>query len=139
MARREITQYFDDLDNSPLTEAELNVVRFSVDGTDYTLDVSADNAARFRDALSPFLEAARIVPAAPRPRRRGGMSDANRTRTRQIRLWAQDRGIEVASRGKIPQHALGALHSVSQGMRKGRGDLLDERPPRPLLMPPHCL
>ena len=124
MARREITQYFDDLDNSPLTEAELNVVRFSVDGTDYTLDVSADNAARFRDALSPFLEAARIVPAAPRPRRRGGMSDANRTRTRrmsdanrtrtrQIRLWAQDRGIEVASRGKIPQNVIDAYDNAN--------------------------
>ena len=113
MARREITQYFDDLDNSPLTEAEWNVVRFSVDGTDYTLDVSADNAARFRDALSPFLEAARIVPAAPRPRRRGGMSDANRTRTRQIRLWAQDRGIEVASRGKIPQNVIDAYDNAN--------------------------
>ena len=113
MARREITQYFDDLDNSPLTEAELNVVRFSVDGTDYTLDVSADNAARFRDALSPFLEAARIVPAAPRPSRRGGMSDANRTRTRQIRLWAQDRGIEVASRGKIPQNVIDAYDNAN--------------------------
>ena len=101
MARREITQYFDDLDNSPLTEAELNVVRFSVDGTDYTLDVSA------------FLEAARIVPAAPRPRRRGGMSDANRTRTRQIRLWAQDRGIEVASRGKIPQNVIDAYDNAN--------------------------
>ena len=104
MARREITQYFDDLDNSPLTAAALNVVRFSV---------AADNAARFRDALSPFLEAARIVPAAPRPRRRGGMSDANRTRTRQIRLWAQDRGIEVASRGKIPQNVIDAYDNAN--------------------------
>lgn len=112
MARREITQYFDDLDNSPLTEAELNVVRFSVDGTDYTLDVSADNAARFRELLNPYVEKARIVPPAPRTTRRRGSADANRSRTREIRQWAQERGIEVASRGKIPQNVIDAFDAA---------------------------
>ena len=41
------------------------------------------------------------------------MSDANRTRTRQIRLWAQDRGIEVASRGKIPQNVIDAYDNAN--------------------------
>ena len=35
MARREITQFFDDIDNSPLNEDEVIVIRFSVDGKDY--------------------------------------------------------------------------------------------------------
>ena len=51
---------------TPLSpRAELNVVRFSVDGTDYTLDVSADNAARFRELLNPYVEKARICAPAP--------------------------------------------------------------------------
>ena len=50
MARREITQFFDDLDNAPLSEEEVNVVDFSVNGIDYTLDLSAKIRAAFETA-----------------------------------------------------------------------------------------
>lgn len=56
MARREITQYFDDIDNTPLTEDQVHVVRFGVNGINYVLDLSADNAQKFEDALAPFIE-----------------------------------------------------------------------------------
>ncbi|CAB0738315.1 Lsr2 family protein [Corynebacterium diphtheriae] len=46
MARREITQYFDDIDNTPLTEDQVHVVRFGVNGINYVLDLSADNAQK---------------------------------------------------------------------------------------------
>lgn len=112
MARREITQYFDDLDKTPLAEDELVVVRFSVDGTDYTLDVSAKNAAQFQQDMDKYIQNARtLIPVKP-PRRRGG-ADANRSRTREIRVWAQNHGIEVASRGKIPQEIIEKFNNAN--------------------------
>ncbi|MGV0418316.1 Lsr2 dimerization domain-containing protein [Corynebacterium segmentosum] len=46
MARREITQFYDDLDNQLIGEDELEVVRFSVNGRSYLMDLSRDNARR---------------------------------------------------------------------------------------------
>ena len=67
MARREITQFFDDLDNTPLNEDEVNVVDFSVNGIDYTLDLSAKNSKAFDEPWLPLLRllAARPVVAPP--------------------------------------------------------------------------
>lgn len=91
MARREITQFFDDLDNSPLTEEELTVIRFSVDGKDYLLDVSPDNADKFHAALEPFIKAAR------HPVKK----ETRRYKPSDVREWAAKHGYEVAERGKI--------------------------------------
>lgn len=56
MARREITQFYDDLDNQLIGEDELEVVRFSVNGRSYLMDLSRDNARRFHEAIAPFVE-----------------------------------------------------------------------------------
>lgn len=102
MARREVTQFYDDLDNSPLSPEEVHVIRFSTDGNDYVLDLSADNAQAFRDALAPFLEAARPVTAGSRR----NVSPA------AIRSWAREAGYTVAQRGKIPNEIIDAYHEA---------------------------
>lgn len=91
MARREITQYFDDLDQTPLEESEINVVHFSFNDKDYLLDLSDENLKRFHDALTPFIAAAREVPAETK------FLDAS-----AVRAWARKQGLKVAHRGKIP-------------------------------------
>ena len=62
MARREVTQFYDDLDHSLIPEDQLEVVRFSVNGQNYLIDLSLDNARRFHDVLAPYVDAARIAP-----------------------------------------------------------------------------
>ena len=42
MARREITQIYDDLDDKPLQETDVHVIRFSIDGSSYVMDVSKE-------------------------------------------------------------------------------------------------
>lgn len=92
MARREVTQYYDDIDQTPLTEAELNVVQFSFMGTDYLLDLSSDNLRRFHEILTPFIAAAREVP----------QEGQEKVDPSEIREWAQREGLKIAHRGKIP-------------------------------------
>lgn len=103
MSRREVTQFYDDLDHTPLSESEVEVIRFSVDGTTYLLDLSPANAAKFRAALDPFVSAARI---APEP-------DARRVNPSVIRDWARTRGIPVAHRGKIPNVIIEAYNEAN--------------------------
>lgn len=106
MARREITQYFDDLDNTPITEEQVHVVRFSVDGNDYILDLSEKNAREFREILEPFVQAARPAPSAH------GRSGGARVHPREIRRWAQSQGKAVANRGKIPHEIIAAYNEA---------------------------
>lgn len=109
MARREITQYFDDIDNTPLTEQDLHLVRFGFEGTDYILDLSEGNAREFQRVLEPYLNAARKV-TAPRVTRRESVS--TRGNSRAIRQWAQDQGLKVANRGKIPHEIIDAFNKA---------------------------
>ncbi|MGP6175629.1 histone-like nucleoid-structuring protein Lsr2 [Corynebacterium sp. A21] len=102
MARREITQYFDDLDDAPLEETELRVVQFSYEGTDYILDLSEANAERFRELVSPYIQVARKVTPDRANRGAEALPPATRGNSRAIRRWALDQGMKVANRGKIP-------------------------------------
>lgn len=107
MARREITQYFDDIDGTLLREDQVNAVRFSVDGSHYVIDLSEDNATRFLELLTPYIEAARPAPAARKSRTRA-TGGAKRSNSRRIREWAQEQNLEVSDRGTIPKHIVEA-------------------------------
>ena len=69
MAQKVTVELEDDLDGGPADET----VRFGVDGSEYEIDLSKNNAAAFRRKLAPFLEHARkageataVDPAVPR-------------------------------------------------------------------------
>jgi len=111
VARREITQYFDDIDGTPLTDDQVNSVRFSVDGSNYVIDLSEDNATRFLELLAPYVEAARPAPVARRSRARA-TGGAKRSNSRRIREWAQAQNLEVSDRGTIPKHIVEAYNQA---------------------------
>lgn len=105
MARREVTHYFDDLNNTPLNDDEVNTVRFGFEGTEYVLDLSEDNAQEFHQLLEPYVNVARKITPTRTTRRENVNSRGN---SRAIRAWAQDQGIKVADRGKIPHEVIEA-------------------------------
>jgi hypothetical protein len=99
MAQKIQTLFIDDIDGS---EAE-GTVRFSLDGTDYEIDLSAVHTADLRAALAPFIAASRKVPGAVRrPGRAGRKAAAGGISTTEIREWARTQGIEVKDRGRVP-------------------------------------
>lgn len=95
MARRTIVTLEDDLDGSQAEET----LRFSVGGSEYEIDLSRQNAARFRKDMGPFVEHAR---KAGRAQQRPVRTAASRRRSRDIRAWAKKQGIELSERGRIP-------------------------------------
>ena len=52
MARKIIYQLVDDIDSTSLAEGEGETVQFALDGTDYEIDLSDENAKKLRDALT---------------------------------------------------------------------------------------
>ncbi len=113
-----IEHWTDDVDGSPAAEA----IAFAVEGRQYEIDLSADNAAQLRDHFAHWVEHARQVGGAARPasagRRRsagrgGSASGSGRGRSRRsaatssvpsprdVRAWAVSQGIEVPARGRL--------------------------------------
>jgi Lsr2 len=107
---REI-RLIDDLDG----EAADETVEFGVDGKNYEIDLSKDNAEKLRDSLAAFVAAARRSGGG---RRRGGTATSpparrpsiDREQNQAIRDWARKRGMKVSDRGRIPAEVLDAYH-----------------------------
>lgn len=86
----------DDLDGNTADET----VAFSLDGSAYEIDLSSANAEKLRQALAPFVAAARRAGATAR--HRPGHAGRDMDETPAIRRWARENGFEVNARGRIP-------------------------------------
>ncbi|MDO4910899.1 MAG: Lsr2 family protein [Corynebacterium sp.] len=114
MGRREIIQYYDDLDSTPLSHDDLTIVRFSVNGSDYILEVSPANAEKFHEAIKPFVAVAHREPSVRARRRMGGQAQ-DKVRAKVVREWAQSQGIPVAPRGKVRQSVFDRYYAAHPG------------------------
>ena len=101
MAQRVQVILEDDLDGSEAAETVL----FGLDGAEYEVDLSTDNAQGLRDALAPWVGVARRT--GGRRKRATASASAGRSAqssgksTGDIRAWAQENGYEVSSRGRV--------------------------------------
>ena len=99
MASRVQIVLVDDIDGG---DADVSI-EFGLDGVDYEIDLSDENAAALRTALAPYIQAARRSPGGRGSRRRrSAAAGAKDSRSAQIRSWARSNGIEVNARGRIP-------------------------------------
>ena len=110
MAKQTTVTLVDDLDGSEADEQ----IEFSVDGKSYEIDLSKANSQRLRDALAPFISAARRTGG----RRSSGSSSppsrpaADREHNQAIREWAKGQGMKISERGRIPSDVLEAYRTA---------------------------
>ncbi|MGG7507502.1 histone-like nucleoid-structuring protein Lsr2 [Plantibacter sp. YIM 135249] len=58
-AQRTVITLVDDLDGATLDAATGDTIRFGLDGRNYEIDLSDDNAAVLRETLRPYVDAGR--------------------------------------------------------------------------------
>lgn len=110
MATQTTVTLVDDLDGGEADEQ----VQFMVDGKSYEIDLSSSNSKKLRDALAPFVMVARRTGG----RRRSGTTSTmarpttDREQNQAIREWAQQRGMQVSERGRIPASVLDAYEAA---------------------------
>src|SRR5450755_3529262 len=96
------TYKVDDVDGS---ESEVGTVEFSLDGTNYEIDLGGANADRLREKLARYVDAGtRVTPQKTRQAKRAARPVPERTsrdQTQAIREWAKQNGYEVSMRGRI--------------------------------------
>lgn len=95
MAQRVQIILEDDFDGGEADET----VAFGLDGSDYEIDLSSANASKLRDALAPWVAAARKTGGR---RVRRSVRQAAGPGSAEIRAWAQENGYQVSSRGRVP-------------------------------------
>ena len=115
MAQRVNVVLVDDLDGQEATET----VAFALDGAQYEIDLSAENADKLREALAPYIGHARRANSSNGRKRSsqgsGGRSSGSRSGSgsgsssgssdapsaAEIRSWAKENGFEVPGRGRV--------------------------------------
>jgi hypothetical protein len=98
MATKTSVVLIDDLDGE--TPAD-TTVSFGLDGKSYEIDLSDDNAADFRDALSKYVSAGRKSGSTRKARAALPSKTTDSIDPAAVRAWAKSQGIEVSPRGRI--------------------------------------
>lgn len=98
MAVRTIEHVTDDIDGS----ADAEHVRFSFDGSDYVIDLSAENKAKMADALSLYIGHATKTTGSAAQRASGRSTSGVVSDAKAIRAWAEENDVAVPARGRIP-------------------------------------
>ena len=115
-------EWKDDLDGSNAK----HTVSFSFEGTDYAIDVNDKNRLAITKALSPFIEAGRIV---VKPKAFGSKTVSRRAAAKaasngnghgtgrivdagRVREWATANGHNVSNRGRISSTVLAAYDAA---------------------------
>lgn len=109
MAQITEVKLIDDLDGGEADET----ISFTLDGKAFEIDLNNENAAGLRDALAPFVGAARRAGGAAAVSRTKSYARSTRTRqeTAEIREWAAANGHSVSARGRIPSAVIEAYEN----------------------------
>ena len=116
MVRKVETTLVDDMTG----EAAEETVSFSLDGVEFEIDLSANNAGVLRDILVDYANAGRKVSkrtAVSNTRFRSSATPrGNREQTAAIRAWAREAGRQVSDRGRISAEVVKAFHDAHPGL-----------------------
>ncbi|MBF9134756.1 Lsr2 family protein [Plantactinospora sp. S1510] len=104
MAKQVIHRLVDDLDGGDADET----VKFSLDGVQYEIDLSSENAGKLRDQFAPYTASGQkmgrgAVLVGVRATGGRGSATADREQNKAIRAWAKKEGRDISDRGRIPQ------------------------------------
>jgi len=103
VAQRTVIVYHSDLTGVEIGEYGSGL-QFSLDGTDYEIDLTQEEQAELREALAPFTAVARRVGGQrPHPRPASRQAQPGEPSSRELRAWAENHGFDVPTRGRIPE------------------------------------
>jgi nucleoid-associated protein Lsr2 len=124
MAQKTIVTLVDDLTGE--VAENITTVEFALDGRAYELDLTEENSAKLRNALSQYVNAARKIGGQ---RRSGTRPDRgikstsrttgyNRETLKSIREWAKKNGHNVSDRGRLPAEVVQAWETAQAARSK---------------------
>ncbi len=108
MATQTTVTLVDDLDGG-VADGQVD---FAIDGRQYAIDLSEKNSARLREALAPFIAAARRTGGRRATGSAASRPATDREQNQAIRAWAKSQGLNVSERGRISTDILDAFQKA---------------------------
>ncbi len=114
MVKKTVEKFYSDLSGEEITEGS-PTVSFVVDGVGYEVDLTPSERKQFEDAMAPYVAIAR---RATGPGRRSSGSNASSSSkssgvdAKAVRAWAQEQGLDVPARGRVPASIIEAYQSA---------------------------
>lgn len=106
--------YTDDL--NPELDADAGTQTFSLNGTQYEIDLSSRNATKLSSVLAPFIAVARNAGRKPvsqtTNRKSAPSSGYNSEQLKAIRGWAVNNGFKVNEKGRVAAEILLAFEQA---------------------------
>lgn len=112
MAQKVQVILVDDLDGGEADET----ISFALDGVNYEIDLSENNAESLRESLAEWIGHARRVGGRASSRSRGSRSrQAAPTKAdlSSVRAWARENGYQVSDRGRVSSEVLAAYDAAN--------------------------
>ena len=103
MARKTVVTLVDDIDGSDA----VRTVTFSLDGTNYEIDLNSHNLDTLTTALDPFIKNAHTAGKRRTPSGSTGTTAPSKNLA-GVRVWARENGYTVSDRGRVPAEILAA-------------------------------
>ena len=110
MAQKIQVILIDDTDGSSADET----IRFGLDGVNYEIDLTAENAAKLRESLAHWVGHARRSSGRRTTQRRGGVVRTGAGDAALVREWARANGYTVSDRGRIPAEVREAYDAANK-------------------------
>ncbi|WP_435280114.1 histone-like nucleoid-structuring protein Lsr2 [Streptomyces sp. 1222.5] len=90
-------------------ESDAEAVSFTFDGKRYTIDLTESEKEDFSNVLAKYIDVAEEVTSAGQP----SSQQSNGPDPAKVRTWAQEKGIEVNTKGRVP-HSIVAQYLKAQ-------------------------
>ncbi len=111
MARKTVEKFYSDLSGTEI-EGPSPTVAFVFDGVGYEVDLTPSERASFEDAVKPYIAIGRRVGARTRAASSGGSGSSGGPSAKDVRAWAQEQGLDVPARGRVPASVLDAYSAA---------------------------
>jgi len=108
MAQRVVTELVDDLDGGKAEET----VNFAIDGVEYEIDLSKQNASNLRKGLNDYVSKGRRIGGRSKRGTASGPSSTDRSQIQAMREWAKGRGMKVSDRGRVSREVSAAFENA---------------------------
>lgn len=110
MAKKTVEKFYSDLSGDEI-DTPSPTVSFVFDGVGYEVDLTVSERQAFADAVAPYIAVGRR--AAGRAGRAASSSGGSGVDAKAVRAWAQEQGLDVPARGRVPASLIEAYKNAS--------------------------
>lgn len=98
MAKKTVEKFYSDLSGDEI-DTPAPTVSFTFDGIGYQVDLTETERKAFADAVAPYIAVGRRAGSG---RARSTSASSSGVDAKAVRAWAQEQGLDVPARGRVP-------------------------------------